>query len=157
MYLHCIDNQLTNLDVSKNTELLLLRFSDNKLTRLNIVKNTKMVELYCGFNQLTNLDITKNTELVILKCDGNQLSNLDVSKNLNLTDIHCRGNQFTSSALNNLFEMLSNNGGYIFISGNPGSTDCDTGIAKRKRWNVIVNDRIEEFYDDDEMPIFMLK
>ncbi len=67
----CYNNQLTNLDVSKNTEL---------------------TDLSCNINRLTNLDISKNTELTYLSCYNNQLTNLDVSKNTKLTRLYCDNN-----------------------------------------------------------------
>ena len=94
--LYCPDNQLTSLDVSKNTALEYLNCSINQLTSLDVSKNTALTDLFCGYNQLASLDVSKNTALTELGCYGNQLTSLDVSKNTALTKLECYDNQLTS-------------------------------------------------------------
>ena len=60
-YLNCGYNQLTSLDVSKNTVLRGLECYINQLTSLDVSKNTALIELHCFDNQLTSLDVSKNT------------------------------------------------------------------------------------------------
>ena len=95
-YLHCSYNQLTSLDVSKNTALTYLDCWGNSLTKLDVSKNTALTYLDCGYNQLTALDVSKNTALTYLSCSYNQLTTLDVSKNTALTDLLCHNNQLTT-------------------------------------------------------------
>ena len=83
--LYCSSNQLTSLNVSKNTNLRYLNCSGNQLTSLDISKNTNLRTLYCNENKLTSLDISKNTALYGLQCYTNQLTSLDVSHNTKLT------------------------------------------------------------------------
>jgi hypothetical protein len=71
--LYCYNNQLTSLDVSKNTALTVLSCFNNQLTALDVSKNTALEELYCYENQLTSLDVSKNTALTELACFGNQI------------------------------------------------------------------------------------
>ena len=94
--LNCQGNQLTHLDVSKNTELLWLYCWDNKLTDLDVSKNTALTILSCWDNQLTHLDVSNNPNLSSLNCENNQLTNLDVSKNTNLSEIKCDGYLLTN-------------------------------------------------------------
>ena len=94
--LSCFDNQLTSLDVSKNTALTSLNCSGNPLTSLDVSKNTALTNLICDYNQLTSLDVSKNTALTDLSCFCNQLTSLDVSKNTALTSLNCSSNQLTS-------------------------------------------------------------
>ena len=94
--LRCFFNQLTELDVSKNTALEYLYCHDNQLKSLDVSKNTALIELACGSNQLTELNVSKNTQLTGLACDGNQLKSLDVSKNTALKWLFCEGNELTS-------------------------------------------------------------
>ena len=94
--LYCKKNQLTVLDVSKNTALTYLRCNDNQLTSLDVSKNTALTYLRCNYNQLTSLDVSKNTALTKLYCSNNQLTSLDVSKNTALTGLGCAGNQLTA-------------------------------------------------------------
>ena len=116
IYFDCSDNQLTALDVSKNTALTELncRYNqltaldvsqtaleklscyDNQLTALDVSKNTALTGLFCYYNQLTALDLSHNTELTDLNCSFNQLTALDVSKNTALTSLGCSYNQLTA-------------------------------------------------------------
>ena len=89
-------NQLTALDLSKNTALTELYCYDNQLTALDVSGSTALTELYCSCNQLTALDVSKNTALTELECYGNQLTALDVSKNTALEWLHCGANQLTA-------------------------------------------------------------
>ncbi len=95
-HLWCRNNQLTTLDVSKNTKLTNLYCNNNQITTLDISKNTELTYLWCSINQLTALDVSKNTELIFLSFDNNQLTALDVSKNTKLTYLYCNRNQLTA-------------------------------------------------------------
>ncbi|MCI9079988.1 MAG: hypothetical protein HFH68_13900 [Lachnospiraceae bacterium] len=92
--LSCYSNQLTVLDVSKNTALQQLQCSSNQLVELHINKDLQI--LNCNFNRLTNLDVSKSIFLYWLYCSGNQLTVLDVSKNIGLTELDCYSNQLTA-------------------------------------------------------------
>lgn len=94
--LDCKNNNLTRLDVSKNTKLTKLYCEFNQLTGLDLSKNTALTVLYCESNHLTSLDLSKNTELTELNCQDNQLTSLDLSKNTALTKLYCALNQLTS-------------------------------------------------------------
>ena len=88
-YLRGYDNQLTSLDVSKNTALTKLFCGNNQLTSFDVSKNTALTYLNCEYNQLTSLDVSKNTALTELSCEFNKLTSLDVSKNTALTYLYC--------------------------------------------------------------------
>ncbi len=94
--LSCYGNQLTALDLSKNTALEVLDCRYNQLTALDLSKNTALEELNCSGNQLTAIDLSKNTALIDLSCDDNQLTALDLSKNPALTHLYCYDNQLTA-------------------------------------------------------------
>ncbi len=47
--LHCASNQLTHLDISKNTELTFLYCSHNLLTSLDISKNVLLEPVGCNY------------------------------------------------------------------------------------------------------------
>ena len=94
--LNCSWNELTSLDVSKNTALTELVCDYNQLTALDVSKNTALTHLECNNNQLTSLDVSKNTALTKLLCRDNQLTSLDISKNTALTDLDCYSNRLTS-------------------------------------------------------------
>ena len=94
--LSCLYNQLTALDVSRNTALTELRCDYNQLTSLDVSGCTALTYLNCGSNQLTSLDVSRNTALTYLDCNNNQLTELDVSRNTALTELDCSGNPLTT-------------------------------------------------------------
>ena len=55
--LNCSDNQLTALDLSKNTALEVLDCSNNYLNALDVSKNTALKELYCYCNWIRDEDM----------------------------------------------------------------------------------------------------
>jgi len=93
--LNCSFNQLTNLDVSKNTALKQLYCEVNQLPSLDVSKNTELTSLGCGSNPINELDVSKNTALEFLSCYSNRLTNLDVSKNSALRSLQCGINTLT--------------------------------------------------------------
>jgi hypothetical protein len=90
--LYCYDNQLSNLDISKNVNLITIECKYNQLTSLDVSKNIALTYLSAYSNKLTNLDVTNNFALSTLYCSSNQLTSLDVSKNNKLTDLNCYNN-----------------------------------------------------------------
>ena len=56
------------------TALDSLDCSVNELTSLDVSKNTALTNLNCRSNKLTALDVSKNTALNVLTCCGNQIS-----------------------------------------------------------------------------------
>ena len=95
-YLDCKGNQLTSLDVSKNTALTVLDCSYNPITSLDVSKNSALYSLLCYANQLISLNISGASALSWLNCGGNQLTSLDLSKNSALTELGCFNNQLSS-------------------------------------------------------------
>ena len=100
-YLYCSENNLTQLDVSKNTALEVLYCSENNLTQLDVSKNTALEALDCLKNNLTQLDVSKNTALEVLDCSGNNLTQLDVSENAKLCELKCYNNNISQLDVSN--------------------------------------------------------
>jgi Leucine-rich repeat (LRR) protein len=141
----CIDNQLTSLDVSKNTVLTYLDCDYNQLTSLDVSKNAALESFYCGVNQLTSLDVSKNTALTDLGCAYNQLTSLDVSKNTVLTYLFCHVNQLTSLDVSNntALEWLDCSGNQLTsldVSKNTVLTylECDNNQIKGSAMDALV-------------------
>ena len=140
--LNCGYNQLTSLDVSKNTALTNLYCSRNQLTALDVSKNTALTCLDCRSSQLTALDVSKNTALTYLDCGNNQLTSLDVSKNTALTDLDCDKNQLTSLDVSNtdMDELNCDDNIYQIVVGNDRTFDLSTlpgnfNVAKTSDWS----------------------
>lgn len=111
-FLNCANNQLTSLDISKNTKLQAFYCFNNNLTSLDVSKSTALTILDCHGNQLTSLDVSKNTALISLDCGQNKLTSLDVSQNTALTSLDCSNNLrvvdtcvFDPATLTNGFEL----------------------------------------------------
>ena len=81
--LHCSENQLTSLDVSKNTALEMLYCNDNKLTNLDVSKNTALDLLFCSNNKLTNLNMSGCARLRVIACDSNYIKGKAMTKLVN--------------------------------------------------------------------------
>ena len=140
--LDCKYNNLTRLDVSKNTKLTKLYCESNQLTGLDLSKNTALTELYCESNHLTSLDLSKNTALTELNCQDNQLTSLDLSKNTALTKLYCALNQLTSLDLskNTALTILGCSGNNRQITvGETGQFDLSAlkgfDVSKASGWS----------------------
>ncbi|HQP97810.1 MAG TPA: FG-GAP-like repeat-containing protein [bacterium] len=94
--LRCNINQLTHLDLSKNTALTDLNCSRNQLTGLDISQNPNLRKLHCYINQIPSLDLSGNTSLEYLDCHRNQLTELDLSGLAMLTELKLEDNPLTS-------------------------------------------------------------
>ena len=131
--LYCFDNNLTELDVSRNKYLHTLNCANNNLTELDVSQNSQLWFLHCGSNRLSALDVSGNSDLQILSCFDTQikeldlsnltklayllvsdceLTKLDISNNPDLKELDCSGNRLTTLDLsNNIFmDHLSCNG-----------------------------------------------
>ncbi len=115
--LNCWGNQLTSLDMSKNTDLIELVCYDNQLTSLDVTNNTALTDLNCWGNQLTTLDVSNNTALIYLCCDTNQLTSLDISNNVKLVRLHCHTNQIEELNVQNNIALT-----YIYCAVNKLTT-----------------------------------
>ncbi|MCR5361234.1 MAG: hypothetical protein K6E73_04405 [Bacteroidales bacterium] len=137
--LSCYRNQLTELDVSKNTALTNLSCNSNQLTALDVSKNTALTGLSCSDNQLTTLDVTQNTALTSVSCTGNQLTTLDVSNCTNLTILNCYSNQIKGEGMDALVRSLPTvSNGTINVLYNKNEQNVMNTIqvaaAKAKGW-----------------------
>jgi hypothetical protein len=97
------NNRLKSVDVSANKALKYLKcYGNENLTKLNVRGAAALEWLDCEDNRLTSLDISQNTALTRLMCYRNRLNHLDVSKNTVLKQFHCSGNQLTELNLKGL-------------------------------------------------------
>lgn len=88
-------NQITSIDVSKNTNLEYLDLGENKLKSLDISKNPNLTYLEIHFNEISTLDLSSNPKLELLSAGFNQLKTLDLYKNKNLINLQVFSNQLT--------------------------------------------------------------
>ena len=88
---NCTNNQLANIDLSKNVNLLAAQLAYNQFTNLDLTKNINLIQLDVNVNPLGTIDISKNTRLEHFDCTNTKLTSFDVSKNL-----YCYENKLTS-------------------------------------------------------------
>ena len=143
VYNHTYSGMGTRTIAITGENITILNCKDNQLTSLDVSKNTTLKFLFCEGNQLTNLDVSKNIALAYLICLNNQLTSLDVGKNTEMTILVCESNQFTGSTLNALFETLHSGSAVgnrgtkvVYISNNPGTNNCNRNIATNRGWTV---------------------
>ena len=87
--LDCSYQDLTELDLSRNTGLTSVLCYGNQLTELDLSANTQLIELDCSSNEITHLDVSSNHNLEKLSCYHNRLTSLDLSRNNKLTYTYC--------------------------------------------------------------------
>ncbi len=126
--LDCSDNQIEELDLSKNTELVNINCSVNKIKTLDLSKNTKLERLYTDSNALTSLNVSGIAMLKRLDCYNNELTDLDVSDSSAELELRCYQNKLTNLKLpatirtldcseNQLTELdASNNTAYLDLT-----------------------------------------
>lgn len=105
--LHCSYNSLTKLDVSKNINLKRLECYNNKINSVDLSRNLNLEWFNCEMNKLSKLDVGNNIELKRLYCSFNYIIALDVSKNLNLNTLECFRNNLTTLVINKEANFLN--------------------------------------------------
>ena len=106
-YLYCYDNELTELDLRRNTKLKELNCSTNRLTVLDLSQNPKLKRVICSENALTALDLSHNPELEDVNCSDNALTALNLSSNSKLTNLSASGNIREITLTGNTFDLSS--------------------------------------------------
>ena len=154
--LKCWDNELTGLDLSKNTALKELQCSNSKLQSLNLRQNTNLTQLYCGRNPLTTLDLSKNTKLKVLNCSGfanncMKLTELDLSRNTELESLDCSLNELTQLNVSGCtaLEKLNCGGNQLDaldVSTNEDLIELLCSSNQLDALNVSKNTKLEKLY-----------
>ena len=106
-------NQISIIDVSKNTELYYIKLDDNQLNKVDVSKNTKLQYLDLGYNQLNTVDVRKNMGLLFLYLKDNKLGMIDVSKNTELQGLNLIGNRLNEIDVSKNVELRD-----LYLSGN---------------------------------------
>lgn len=156
--LKCWDNELTGLDLSKNTALKNLQCSNRKLQSLDLSQNPNLTQLYCGRNPLTTLDLSKNAKLKVLNCSGfanrrTKLTELDLSQNTALESLDCSINELKQlnvsgcTALKKL-SCSSNQLTTLDVSKNVNLTFLNCGSNQLTALDVSNNPKLEDLSCD---------
>ena len=91
--LQCLNNSLKQLDVTRNTKLVIFSFWGNQISSIDLSNNTKLESLGCGNNKLTSLDVSHNPRLKVLQFSNNQVTKLDLSHTPDLESLWCDQNK----------------------------------------------------------------
>lgn len=98
--LDCYGNNITKMDLSKNTSITFLNCSENKIKSLDLSKNTLLVSVSCDSNNLTSLILGSNPNLESLYASYNKLTNLDVSNCVALENLDTTVNRLKNVLVN---------------------------------------------------------
>ncbi|MFY0625364.1 MAG: Ig-like domain-containing protein [Reichenbachiella sp.] len=111
--LYLRDNAISEIDVSKNVALELFNIRNNGLNALDLSKNIALKRTEFEVNNLNELDVTNNPDLLELYLQSNNLEEIDLSNNPALTSLRIHHNDLTEID-------LSNNPGLrtLLVSGN---------------------------------------
>lgn len=96
VYLSVCGNKLAKIDVSKNRKLQMLDVRNNGMKKLDVSKNTELTSLWCGENKFTSIDVSKNRKLEEFYCAECALRSVDLSKNTNLREVEVAFNKLTT-------------------------------------------------------------
>ncbi len=156
--LKCWDNELTGLDLSKNTALKDLQCSNSKLQSLDLSQNPNLTQLYCGENPLTTLDLSKNAKLKVLDCSGfanrrTKLTELDLSQNTALESLDCSINELKQLNVSGCTELeklscSSNQLTTLDVSKNVNLTFLNCGSNQLTALDVSNNPKLEDLSCD---------
>ncbi len=126
--LNCTQNQITILNVSKNTQLVYLGFGFNKIKDVDLSHNPELIELECLQNNFTILDLSKNPKLKRLRALYCNLTTINLLNNLDLEYLDIGGAKLTDLHVSRNSKLT-----FLDVTGNTSlSSICvfDTIYAK---------------------------
>ena len=129
--LNCSGQELTTLDLERNSSVEKLNCSGNQLTKLWLDRTGSSLKyLTCSVNEFTALDLSKCSELIELSCGNNKLTSLDLSANKKLQKIVAGSNKLTTLDTWNLPELT-----YLNLWGNDDLKSID--VSKNPKLEIL--------------------
>ncbi len=142
---YCDDNQITNIDISNNTQLEFFTCSRNNLTSLDVSQNTELKdELDCRQNPITSLDISNNAKLTRLICVDCKLEELDLTHNPDMAQVFCDSNELTSLDISHNLKLQQLTCSNNYIISNTDFIDHPSLTRLDIRWNYLDEDDWED-------------
>ena len=105
--LDCNYCYVTELDLSANTALEIIRIELVSLETINVSGLTSLRYFICQKSFLSELDMSSCTGLECFCCNECRLTSLDLSNNTRLKEVECRDNQLSSLILPQSDELTS--------------------------------------------------
>ncbi len=97
----CSDNNLTELNVSRNFGLSTLKCQNNQIMELDLSNQTNMNTLYCQNNKLNSLNFaSSHPHLFDVNCCNNRIKTLDLHDS-RLFKLYCSNNELTELNITN--------------------------------------------------------
>lgn len=123
-FLDLTRNQLTSVDLSKNTKLEEIFLGNNALEYLDISNCSALTHLEVFMNELEAIDVSNNPLIEELWADLNSLTDIDLSKSAELTDLRVNHNDLTAIDISNSPKLAK-----LEINENPLSDDIKTQLS----------------------------
>ena len=131
---------LTEIDISKNTALTRLFLSAAKITKLDVSNQPLLSFLACNDTGITELDVSQNPELVQLYCEQTRITSLDVNHNPKLNDLQCYGCGLTELDITNnpvLTALMCGNQYQFNPTTGTGPIDMILYLTEEQKQNLI--------------------
>lgn len=150
--LRCDNNQLKELDVSKNTSLTALECRNNSLQLVDVSQNPDLYAFDCSHNPINSLDVSHNPKLRYFTCDYNNLTSLDVRNNPALEQVNCMGNKnldLLDVSNNKKLTSITCNQAKLTsldVSNNPELLSLNCTENKLKKLNLSNNPKLKTLY-----------
>ena len=128
-----MDNNISELDVSKNTNLHGIWCSNNPIKHIDLSNNPELEWIYCYECELEELDVSHNPNMAFIECNTNEkLTSLDVTCCPKLEHLTCGSCDLRSIDLSNCPNLS-----HLDIFRNPKLTSLDVShCPKMKRLDI---------------------
>lgn len=109
--LYCFENELTTLSLANNKKLTVLSAGANQLKEIDLSRLTKLKEVSLSFNKLTQLRLENCPSIEALALDHNELTELDLSGTTHLQGLSLSNNKIAGEAAVRLVRTLPDRSG----------------------------------------------
>ena len=112
--LNCMYNPISSIDLSNNLNLRSITFSFTNVSAIDFSNNELLESIAAVQSPLTALDLSNNPQLTFLSCSNTEVIELDLSANSNLTFLYCSDSPLEQLDLRNgnngvLTNIIANN------------------------------------------------
>lgn len=91
-----IDNRITSIDLSRNTNLRSLQTYMNRIGSIDVSRLSALETLDCAYSDLETLDVSNNPKLTTLRAYGNHIESLNLANATGLLHLDMKNNWLTA-------------------------------------------------------------